>query len=264
MVKQRIIDVLESKDRETKLWKTSFLAARMAYEEGKLREAKSLIVKSWHRTTKISNSHDRTFAEATTLLGHGAILLAEGNLKDARKKIEEAMNRAHTLKDNAFQEIYAITLRFYADCLIEEEEFKRGEELLLESIKILEDTGVDGALFLADSLSDLCSLYLIQGRYSEIEDYITTAVSIYRSVKGAEDIDYYRSASINRLVIEKSNGEEMENIIENTLTRSAYLVSLQHPHMQKFLKRYCHYLTEKGDFEKIDILHNEFKGAFVK
>lgn len=264
MVKKRIVDVLESQDKETKLWKTSFVAARMAYEEGKLKEAKSLITKSLHRSKKISNPHDKGFAEATSLLGQGAIFLAEGNLKEAKNHLDKALAKARTVRDNQFQEVYAICLRFYADYHAECKDYARAEDLLLESIQILEDIGTDAALFLADSLSDLCALYLMLERDKEIEDYIIPAVTIYRNVKGNEDIDYYRSVTLRTLASDETDEEEMEELVESTLTRSAYLVSLKHPHMQRFLKRYCRYLKDKGDTQKIDILHKEFKGAFTK
>lgn len=266
MVKKRIVDVLESQDSKTRIWKSSFVAGRMAYEEGKLREALTAMTRTLHRAKAIPVSHERQFAEATTHMGLGAIELAAGKTKQSREHLDRAISVARTSKEKAFQELYGISLRFYADSFVDSDDqnYTRAEELLLESIEILEDLGTDAALFLADSISDLCALYVMQDKYDKVEDYIGTAITIYRTVVGIEDLNYYRSVTLHKIASKEVEEEaDVEEIVENALTQSAYQASLKHPHLLRFAKRYCHYLEQKGDKENLERLHAKFNNAFV-
>lgn len=256
MVEKRLVDAIDNDDIKTKRWKTNFTVGRMAYEEGALKEARHQLARCLNKAKDVPH---KVFAESATLMGLGAVCVAAQDYKNAAKYLDKAMRISRGNPDRPVQEVYAISLRFYADMYAEQEEFSRAESLLEESIQVLEELGVDAALPLADSICDLCGILVIQGKDKQVEEYIESAMSVYRTVKGVEDIDYYRAMTIHKIASHETKEEDIEELLEETITKAAYQVSLKHPHLVRFLRRYCKFLKEKGELDKVKLIEDHLK-----
>lgn len=243
MVKKRIIESITSTDTKSRRWKALFSSARFAYDSGDLRQAESLLARARELSHELP---ERSFAEHATEIGLAAIYLAKKKPNDAKSRLRKSLNVLESNPDPALKELYAVALRFHAEALKIAGDENEAEKELKKSVAILEDLGSDAAVQLGYTLCDLSSLYLLQGRISEAQEYIESAMDILFVVLGPEAPEYTRADMIFA-ACKYSDAEEQIDMAADGIVRMEYMFGEKHPNITRAIDRYMKVLAKKGD-----------------
>ncbi len=104
MVKTRITQGVTSNDPKAKRWRSLFAAGRLAYGEGKLREAETLL----HRALLIASElQEAEFAKSTTEIGLAAVMLAEKRQIESIKLLQKCIGELKGHSDYLHKELLA-------------------------------------------------------------------------------------------------------------------------------------------------------------
>lgn len=253
MVKKRIIESITATDSKSRRWKSLFSAARLAFETGDLRQAESLLARARELANEIP---EHSFAVHSCEIGAGAILLAKAKYRDASSRLQKSLNALESHQDNAHKELLAVALRFNAQALLGMGDANEAEKTLKKSAEILEEIGVDGAVQLSYTLCELSSLYLVQGRLSEAQKYINTAMEILFSTHGPESAEYTRADMIYAVCL--FGEEEAQSTTADAIGKLEYVFGKNHPFIARALDRYIKVLNEKGQTAKVEAVKERF------
>lgn len=244
----KITDSVKSTDEKTRRWKSTFAAARMAYETGEFRQAESLLARAQEMAEYLP---ERSFALNAVEVGVGAVQLAEGRSPEAVVALQRAIAGLEGSSDSDQQELLAVALRFYAQALIETGDERGGEKELQRSITILRGLGEDSLLQLSYSLADLSGLYLVAGRRSEAEIQINEAMSIAGKALEPGSAEYTRVDMIYK-ISKPMPEEERHEMAMDGIRRIEYMYGAKHPNIARALKGYFKVLTEQGNQAKLE------------
>lgn len=259
MFHKHLVDAMTSTDPNTNLWKTRFMAAKEAYNEGKLIECKHLLSKLTDEGSKLP---DKTFAVNTSQMGLAAVLLAEGKAAEAAGTLKKIANSLASQSDPALKELYGVALRFEAVAANDQGDFDQAEDLLLESVKVLEDIGNQAAVQLCYTLSDLALLYLSQDDLAEAAK-IVTAMSDLADIVFAPDSADYALVHFIYNISQSKNDDEYFSAIEDSITRMSYLRGAKHPQIVWAIKAYLKKLHERNLPEAIKEAEIKFGAVHV-
>ncbi|MBX9689366.1 MAG: hypothetical protein K2X27_21835 [Candidatus Obscuribacterales bacterium] len=254
MVKKRVIDAIASDDPKTKRWRMLFSSARMAYESGELRQAETLLARAYELAKELPES---SFALQATEIGSAAVLLAEKRSKEAMKRLDRCISKLSSYSDPKHSELTGVAIRFRAQALLDLGDEREAENELKRSAALLADLGIDAAVQLAYSLSDLCALYLMQGRHSEAEPKITKVMTILSAALGPQDAEYTRADMIYQLCLPMQPETRLEAASDG-VRRMEYSFGNKHPNISRALDRYIKVLSEKGSHEKLEEVLKNF------
>lgn len=259
MVKKKITEAVTGNDPQSKRWKATFAAARMAYETGEFRQAQSLLARAHELALTMPES---SFAVNATDIGGAAILLGMRKPAEAAKRLEKSIVNLQGYSDHEHQELLAVALRFHAQALAEMGDERSAEKELQKSAEILEKLGPDAAVQLSFTLCDLCALYLVSGRASEAEAPIIKAMKIASNVLGPESPEYTRADMIYQLCAPMVYDSQMEQASIG-IRRMEYAFGGKHPNITRALDSYFKVLAEKGDHAKIEEAKEKFGAKFA-
>jgi tetratricopeptide (TPR) repeat protein len=248
MTHRKITDAIPSEDRETKMWKSRFSAAKAAYGSGEFRQCESLLYRAIEEAKGL---RERTFALNTCHTGLGALYLASGKREQAREHLQKAMNALEGCSEAALEELYAVALRFYALVLAEEGDIPGAEDHLKKSMAILEDLGSDAAVQLAYTVSDLATLYAKEGNLKESKDLIFSSLSLMESALGPDNPAYARSCMIYN-ACDSTSEKELLDQVEDGIFKAQYQVGYKHPNITRALRWYLKKRQELGEMDKIE------------
>ncbi len=262
MAKKRIIDAVSGTDAKTKRWKTTLSAARMAYETGEFQQARNLLARAHELALEMPESG---FALNATDVGQAAVLIASGRSPEASKLLERTISSLQASGDRMDRELLAVALRFFAQSLADAGDIRGAEKELQKSIELLTALGPEAAVQLAYSLSDLCGLYLVQGRHSEAEVHIIKAMKIASVELGPESAEYVRADMIYQACAPMSSDEHAE-VASDGIRKMQYAFGGKHPNIARALDRYFKVLNERGDTAKLEEAKQKFgaKHALTK
>lgn len=260
MAKTRLTEGVTSNDPKTKRWRTMFASARMAYGDGQFRQAESLLARAALIAAEIPESE---FALKTTEIASAVVLLASGRTVEAIPRLQKAINHLEGSADHLQKELLAVTLRFYAQALIDQGKERDGEAELKRSIEILKDLGYEARVQLAYSLCDLGGLYLRQGRLSEGENNVIKGLKIISQELGQESAEYTRADMIYQLCLPMTDEVRMDSV-SDAIERMQYGFGFKHPNIERAVNRYLRVLTERGDKEKLEETKKKFNISVVK
>lgn len=249
MAKKRITEAVTSPDAVTTRWRMMFSAARMAYETAEFHQAESLMMRAAEVAQQLP---EKSFAVPATEIGCCAVLLATRRTKEAAKRLEHAKS---TLE--AHQELLAVAMRFHAQALLDRNEMPEAERELQQSIEILKKIGADASVQLAYSLSDLCGLYLTQGRHTDAETSILGAMKILSGIMGTDNADYVRADMIYQLCLPLQPETRILATSDN-LEKMEYAFGEKHPNITRAVNRYMAHLEERGETAKLQEAKERF------
>ncbi len=247
MVK-KITDSVKSTDEETRRWKSTFAAARMAYETGEFRQAESLLARAREMAEHLP---EHSFAINAVEVGIGAVQLAERRSPEALAALQRAVAGLEGSGDSEQKELLTVALRFYAQALIETGDERGGEQALQRSITILRELGEDSLVQLSYSLADLSELYLVTGRRSEAENHITEAMNIVGRALEPGSAEYTRVDMIYKISLPMPEEERHEMAMAG-IQRIEYMYGAKHPNIARALREYFKVLTEQGNQAKLE------------
>ncbi|HEY9712473.1 MAG TPA: hypothetical protein V6C72_03325, partial [Chroococcales cyanobacterium] len=225
----------------------TFAAARLAYHEGELRRAETLLARAREMTRELP---ERAIAEAATDVALGGIYVAESRMREADLCLQKCMTSLQSFADPAHKELLAVALRFHSEALVDAGDVRGAEKELERSADILLELGSDSAVQLAYTYSDLCGLYITQGRFSEADRYMSLAMQIIGTVFDAENPAYVRADMLYELSHPMTEDARME-LVSNGLQKMEYAYGAHHPHIKRALLRYFKALDERGLTEKM-------------
>lgn len=254
MTQQKITDAIASSDKETKLWKTRFAAAKGAYSMGEFRQCESQLYLAMEQAKSLK---EHTFATNTCHVGLGALYIATGKPDKAREELQHAINALSGSGDPALRELYAVALRFHSQLLSDAGDYAGAETQLKQAMQILEDLGVDGAVQLAYTLSDLASVYVLMGNLQEARELIFDSMSLLESLVGPEHPEYMRANMIYN-ICDIENEEDRLAKAEDSIFRMQYYHGQKHPSVTRALGRYLKRRQELGENDKIEEARERF------
>ncbi|MGH9548818.1 MAG: hypothetical protein ACRD3W_05550 [Terriglobales bacterium] len=254
MVKKKITDAVTSDDAQTRRWRQLFAAGRMAYETGEFKQAESLLARALELAKEIP---DRTFAVNATTIGSAAILLAEGRSKEAESRLHNSITSLQGYAEAIHQELLAVAMRFHAQALVDQGDIREAERELKKSVEILSGLDEDASVQLAYSLSDLCGLYVTQGRISEADKHINHAMQILCDVVGPEAPAYMRADMIYKLCLPMTEDEKLDAASDG-LQVMEYFYGNKHPNVARAVGRYFKVLGERGDTARLEAAKQKF------
>ncbi len=248
MTRKKVTDSIHGTDEKTKRWKSTFAAARMAYETGEFRQAESLLARALEIASDIK---ERSFAIGATHVGTAAVLLAEGRLSEATSALQKAIAGLEGYGDSEHQELLAVGIRFYAEALVESGDERGAEKELQRSIAILRSLGADTYVQLSYSLADLGALYLTTGRRGEAEKAISEAMKIAAVFLEPGSADYTRVDMIYQ-ISKSMPEEERHDMAKDGIRKIEYLYGAKHPNIARALDRYFKVLRDSGNLERLE------------
>ncbi len=255
MAKKRVTDAVSGTDAKTKRWKTTLSAARMAYETGEFQQARNLLARAHELALEMPEGG---FAVNATAVGTAAVLIASGKSPEAGKQLERVISSLQAGGDRMDRELLAVALRFYAQSLADAGDVRGAEKELQKSIEILVALGAESSVQLAYSLSDLCGLYLLEGRHSEAEVHIIKAMKIASAELGPESPEYVRADMIHQACAPMGSAEEHTDVASDGIRKMQYAFGGKHPNISRALDRYFKVLSERGDAEKLEEARQKF------
>jgi len=247
MTQHKLTDAMASSDPKTKMWKSRFAAAKAAYSVGDFRQCESLLFRAMAQAKTLT---EWTFATNTCHVGLGALYLATGKHDRAREQLETAMNALSGSGEPALRELYAVALRFQGQLLIEAGDYAEAENQLQAAIQTLEGLGTDGGVQLAYTLSDLATLYVIQGNLKDAKELVFSAMDILEAALGPGNPEYARASMIYN-VTEAKGEEQLLSEVEDSIFRMQYQHGYKHPNITRALRRYLKKRQERGESDKI-------------
>lgn len=254
MMKQRLTDAMESSDPETRKWKARFAAARGAYATGEFKQCEELLSLALEQGKTLK---EKDFAVNTCLVGQGAAALAVGDLDRAKKKLRSAIESLSSASEPAMKELHAVALRFLAETASQAGEFDDSENYLQEACSLLETLGVDGAVQLAYTMSDLATIYLKQGDSFDAGELVLSAMELLNTTHQGNSSEYQRANLIYNLS-HASNEEEFLGAVEDSITKLEYRKGPKHPSVSRAVRWYIQRLRERGDQQKIAEVEAKF------
>ena len=260
MVKQRMTEAVTGSDLKTKRWRSTFGAARMAYETGVFRQAETLLARAAEMAKELP---EHSFAVPASEIGTAAVLLAENRSKEAEKRLQKCINSLQNYGDKPHRELLGVAMRFHAQALAEQGDARGAEKELLESAKILQDVGTEACVQFAYTLCDLCGLYLTQGRFAEAEQRITIATEILGTVFGTDFPEYKRADMIYAVCLYGDDESRMDSVRDG-IVQLEYRFGSHHPNLRRALDRYFKALEERGDSARLEEAHRRFTVAGAK
>jgi tetratricopeptide (TPR) repeat protein len=260
MVKKRVIESVVSADPLTKRWKATFTTGRMAYETGDLRQASTLLARALEMAKELP---ERGFAVPACEIAMAAVLLADGNPKEAEAKLAKSISKLEGASTFEDKELLAVALRFHAEALIVTGDERQAEKDLLQSIDLFESLGNDGAVQRAYSLCDLCGVYLVQGRIPQAEQHITKAMAILGHVFSPENPDYSRADMLYNAFTPMSASTRLDTASDG-IQRMQYMYGAKHPNVARAVNRYLKTLEAQGDEERLKEAHERFASTLKK
>ncbi len=221
---------------------------------GEYRQCESLLYRAMEQA---KNLKDSTFATNTCHVGLGAVYIATGKIDQAREQLQTAISALSGSGDSALQELSALARRFYAEVLTEAGDQAGAEDQLQTAISTLEQLGVECAVPLAYTLSDLATLYITQGKLKDAKDLIFSALDLLERALGPENPEYIRAYLIYNICDSKDE-EEMLSQVEDGILSMQYQFGQKHPSITRALRWYMKKRQERGETEKIAELKERF------
>jgi len=254
MPKKTIIEAIASTDLKSRRWRSTFATARLAYEAGEPRQAETLLARALEMTHEMP---ERNFAEASTVIGSAAVLLAQHRSREAGARLRKIISKLEGNPDPLFKELLAVALRFNAQALADANDEREAEKELKRSAQILKELGDDAIVQLAYTLSDLCGLYLVQGRLSEAETQITRALRIINRTLGPDTGEYKRADMIYQYCLPVTDETRTATAFDG-MRKMQYSFGGKHPNVDRALHRYMKVLVDRGDHARIEEAKREF------
>jgi tetratricopeptide (TPR) repeat protein len=254
MTKRILVDAIESTDTETKTWKSRFAAAKAAYDAADFKQCETLLALALEQGKGLK---ERTFAINTCLVGQGALYLATGKPDEAAKQLNQAIRELSGAGEPALKELYAVALRFHAQFLEDKGDLDGAEDDLQQALKVLQTLGVDGAVQLAYTMSDLATVYIGQGDLKEAGELVFSSMEVLEATLGHENPEYVRADVIYSLC-HAANEEEFLGGVEDSILRMQYQVGRQHPSIVRAVRWYLQKLQELGDQGRIAEVEQRF------
>ncbi len=253
---KRAVDAHQSTDPKFSHWKGRFKVAAGAFEQGKLKEARTLVYKSLLEAEQLD---DRDFAVPGSQLAMAVISMEQGDLKESNEYFDKGLNKLRGHADPACQELYAAGLRFKAIWHEHNKDLSSAEACLRESIKILKDLSIGSSVQLAYSLSDLGYIMIRTDKIPEADALIKSAIEILTATVGKEDSSYEWAKMLYQVCHTKGNEDLFIATFELSATQLQYKVGGRHPNLIRALHAYAAALKERGMTEKL----HEVKENFV-
>ena len=253
-MKTRITQGVTSNDPKSKRWRSLFASGRLAYGEGKLREAESLLTRALLLAADLPEAE---FARSTTEIGLAAVVLAEKREVEAIKLLRKCIGELDGRSDYLHKELRAVALRFLGKALIDQGKESDGEVELKKSLEILKQLGPEAELQKAYTRCDLGGLYLVLGRHGEAGNYIIDGLKILSETVGTESAQYVRADMIYQACMPMSEATQIE-IVGDAIDRMRYAYGHDHPSIERAVAKYLTVLNERGDTAKIEETKERF------
>lgn len=247
MSQKHLTDAIESKDHDTKMWKSRISAAKGAYQQGEFRQCETLLFRAIEQAKQLK---DRDFAVNACHVGLGAMYIATEKWKDAEKHLDQAMHALSGASEPALRELYAVALRFHSQIYLERGDHASAERELRQAMLILEDLNEDGAVQLAYVMSDLAVMYVVDGNLSDARDLLFSCMELLELTVGSGSAEYMRASMIYS-VCRQEGVEDLLTQGEDGIYAMQYQLGQKHPNVVRALRWYLKKLMELGETDKV-------------
>lgn len=111
---------------------------------------------------------------------------------------------------------------------------------------MLEELGIDSAVQLSYSLTDLGGLRVIQGQWQEAEILLNSAMQILENVFGNEDASYIHASLIHSISVIPDKTEEL-TAFEDGICKLQYHLGQHHPNLSRAMHRLIKARLQRGE-----------------
>ena len=256
MSRKRAIDARESKDPKFIHWKSRFKAATVAFEMGKLDEARTVIYRSLMEAESLS---DKNFAVPVCHVGMAVVSMNQGKEREAKEYFEKGINALSPQSEADTRELYGAALRFYGHFHERNQDLAEAENCLRQSVAVLKELGAESAVQLAYSLADLSSILIRTGQIDEADVLIKSAIEILVATVGTDDPSYDWAKLIYQVCLNKNDRDMLEATFEDSVTTMQYKLGARHPNLVRALSAYGEGLKKRGLTDKLEALKEKFQ-----
>jgi tetratricopeptide (TPR) repeat protein len=243
----KLMDAMTSDDKETKIWKARFSAAKAAYEDADFKTCESLLFRLLEQAKALK---ENVFATNTAKIGLGAVYLASGKSGEAEKELRACVEHLSSASGPALKELYGVALRFHASALADTGDEKSALQNLQKAVEILEPLGTEASVQLAYALSDLGGLMVRQGKLNEAKDYIFNSLGLLEKNVGPENPACMKAEMLYN-VCHAANKDEFLDEFEDGLMKMQYQYGHKHPDIVRSLRLYVKARTDRGETDRI-------------
>ena len=255
MSRKRAIDARESHDPKFIHWKSRFKAATVAFEMGKLDEARTVIYRSLMEAESLK---DKNFAVPVCHIGMAVVSMNQEKEREAKDYFEKAINALSGQPEADTRELYGAALRFYAHFYERKNDLSEAENCLRQSIAVLRELGPESAAQLAYSLADLAAIMVRTGQLEEADVLVKSAIEILVATVGTDDPSYDWAKLIYQVCLNQNDREMLELVFEDSVTAMQYKLGARHPNLVRALNAYGTALRKRGLTEKLEHLKEKF------
>lgn len=254
MATGRVVDAVETTDKKFIHWKMRFKAAAGAFEEGRFKEARTLMFRTLYEADSLDQ---KAFAIAASTLGIAVISLSEDKLDESKSHFEKGLRAAAVLPDSAGRQLHAAGLRFFATWFERKGDLAESEARLRESVRLLQAVE-GGSIQLAYSMADLAAILVRRGEVEEAHKLIVPAVRTLATTVGIESPQYDFAKMVFEVCSNRNDEENLLCMFEMSASKIQYKMGDKYPSLVRALHAYAEGLTKRGLKEHLE----EIKGNY--
>jgi tetratricopeptide (TPR) repeat protein len=258
-IDKRLIDAVNLDDPQAKRWKSDISVARMAYADGKLKDAERIMYRALEVAKQLK---ERSFAVGTCHLGLAVVCTNTDRNQEAKKHFEAALKEAKGT-DVPSQELRGVTLHYYGLLAWDENNLGEARRMLEESMEILRDAGSPAAYFLALTLCDLSALTMEEGDFAGAQPLIKSAIEILSVVENIESSDYVKACTLFEANAAKVDEAEFLELWLSGATKVQYQLGSTHPELVRSLNRFAKMAQKLSKQDLLDEARQRFTSLAV-
>ncbi|MDZ4837672.1 MAG: tetratricopeptide repeat protein [Candidatus Melainabacteria bacterium] len=254
MSSKRVVDALDTTDKDFVHWKMRFKAAAGAFEQGKFKDARDLMFRALNQAETLE---DKSFAVPASNLAIAILSMEQNKVDEAKSYFDTGLRGANLRPDDAGRELYAAGLRYLAMWQERNGTLDEAESRLRESVGILEKLP-NSDTQLAYSLSDLSFILVRNGNISEAQKTVRKAMQLLTDTVGKDQPQYDFAKMIFEVCLNQNDEKSLMDMFELSASKLQYKMGSKYPNLVRALNAYAAALKERGLTEELDDAKENF------
>jgi len=254
MASQRVVDILESTDKDFVNWKMRFKIAATAYEQGKFKDARDLMFRALYQAETLKDS---SFAVPASTLAIAILNMEQNKMEESKSFFDKGLRAATAQPNQAGQTLYAAGLRYLAIWYERKGELDEAEKNLHESVRVLEAVP-NSDVQLAFSLSDLAFNLVRKGNIEQARKTVKKALKLLTNAGGQEQPHYDFAKMIFEVCLNQNDERSLIEAFDLSASKLQYKMGAKYPNLVRALNAYAEALQKRGLTDDLDEAKEKF------